>query len=375
MNKKTVGVTALVLGAVIVFQFTLIGSMREEMAAVRSQLASLTGRVPADVQADAEEQPRLVPMAGGGSADLRNRLANLELAVTELTEATDALRERGALPLTERNIAEYKTRFADPTASDRDRFGALRMLRRNGEMSDDVVFSALNWMQTTTNANVRNQLVQNLDGMTNAAIKQPLMSMLATEQSSRNREEIVDTLSDFAGSDPMVADKLWELSQKDPDPNVREEALEALADQGSLSESRVALLQERAISTDVSVEDRLLAFQALREAEVDTTALTAQMVQMAQATDNPVERARIFGAFDGVSDESLKAPLVYGLQDPNPVVREQAADALAQFARTDPQVREWLEYVSQNDADPRVQREAYRALEQRGGDRDRRWRD
>ena len=173
----------------------------------------------------------------------------------------------------------------------------------------------------------------------------------------------------------MVADKLWELSQKDPDPNVREEALEALADQGSLSESRVALLQERAISTDVSVEDRLLAFQALREAEVDTTALTAQMVQMAQATDNPVERARIFGAFDGVSDESLKAPLVYGLQDPNPVVREQAADALAQFARTDPQVREWLEYVSQNDADPRVQREAYRALEQRGGDRDRRWRD
>ena len=249
------------------------------------------------------------------------------------------------------------------------------MLRRNRAMSDDVVFSALDWMQTATNESVRAQLVQSLDGVTNAALKQPLLSMLATEQSARNREEIVDTLSNFAGSDPAVADKLWELAQNDSERNVREEALEALADAGTLSESRVALLQERAISADVPVEDRLMAFRALREADVDTSTLTAQMVEMAQSAQDPVERARIFSAFDGISDESLKAPLVYGLQDPNPVVREQAADALAQFARTDPQVRQWLEYVSQNDADPRVQREAHQALEQRGRGRGGRWRD
>ena len=75
----------------------------------------------------------------------------------------------------------------------------------------------------------------------------------------------------------------------------------------------------------------------------------------------------------GIDHAVVLEHLAVGLGDQRLVQR--AADALAQFARTDPQVREWLEYVSQNDADPRVQREAYRALEQRGGDRDRRWLD
>ena len=83
-------------------------------------------------------------------------------------------------------------------------------------------------------------------------------------------------------------------------------------------------------------------------------------------------RAKLFQAFEGVNDPNLMPTLVHGLQDPNPVVRENAADALGSFA-SDPRIKEWLNHVIQNDADPRVKREAMQALQQserrgRGGD-------
>ena len=68
-------------------------------------------------------------------------------------------------------------------------------------------------------------------------------------------------------------------------------------------------------------------------------------------------------ACGGVSPNvAFKAPLVYGLQDQNPVVRKEAADALAGFV-SDPQVQEWLRYVAGNDGDPQVRKEAFKALE------------
>jgi vesicle coat complex subunit len=76
-----------------------------------------------------------------------------------------------------------------------------------------------------------------------------------------------------------------------------------------------------------------------------------------------VERAKLYRAFDGINDQNLMAPLVQGLQDPNPVVRENAADALGSFA-SDPRIKEWLNHVIATDADPRVKREAHAALEQ-----------
>jgi HEAT repeat protein len=60
-------------------------------------------------------------------------------------------------------------------------------------------------------------------------------------------------------------------------------------------------------------------------------------------------------------DTTSARPLVHGLQDPNPLVREEAVDALSDF-RDDPAVLQWLQYVSQNDADPQVRREAFESL-------------
>ena len=87
------------------------------------------------------------------------------------------------------------------------------------------------------------------------------------------------------------------------------------------------------------------------------------MANLAQNSSDPLVRTKLFQAFDGINDPSLMAPLVNGLQDPNPVVRENAADALSSFS-SDPRVQQWLNHVIQNDADPRVQREAQSALEQ-----------
>jgi HEAT repeat protein len=88
------------------------------------------------------------------------------------------------------------------------------------------------------------------------------------------------------------------------------------------------------------------------------------MVDRVATSTDPVERARVFDAFDGFSDPTLKAPLVYGLQDPSPVIRERAADALSGYT-SDPLVQQWLQFIAENDDESRVRREAFRALADR----------
>jgi len=70
----------------------------------------------------------------------------------------------------------------------------------------------------------------------------------------------------------------------------------------------------------------------------------------------------LFRAFEDMDDPAVKLPLVQGLQDANPMVREDAVEALSEF-RSDPIVEQWLKYVAENDPDPQVKREAYDALD------------
>lgn len=216
-------------------------------------------------------------------------------------------------------------------------------------------------MQSSTNGNTRRQLLQQLDGVTNSALKQPLLAMLNTESAGNMREELVDVLSDFAG-DPAVEGKLWELAMNDPDGDVREEAQDALAD-GPVTPERIQNLKQRASSEEASLDERLLSLRALEEANVEASEVVSALANLAQNSTDPLIRAKLFSAFDGINDPNLMGPLVNGLQDPNPVVRENAADALSSFG-SDPRIQEWLNHVIQTDADPRVKREAHSALEQ-----------
>jgi HEAT repeat protein len=151
------------------------------------------------------------------------------------------------------------------------------------------------------------------------------------------------------------------MLRAEPDRGVREEIADALR-AGPASAARVAALRERALGPQSSLEERLIALRALQDANADASDVAASLALMAQQTQNPVERARLFREFDRANDPAFVPPLVQGLQDPNPVVRERAADALSDF-RSDPNIQQWLRYVAENDADPRVRREAFRGLE------------
>jgi HEAT repeat protein len=87
----------------------------------------------------------------------------------------------------------------------------------------------------------------------------------------------------------------------------------------------------------------------------------AAFAEFAQTSPDVVTRASIFRAVDGVQDPRLLPPLLNGLQDPSPDVRREAAQALTGFG-SNPNIRQWLDYVAQSDADSRVRREAFHSL-------------
>ena len=153
---------------------------------------------------------------------------------------------------------------------------------------------------------------------------------------------------------------LWNLLQNDPDDGVRQEAEQVLT-RGPFTESRITALKARALDAELSLDDRLVALRALERADADSASVTATLAALAQSTTNPDDKLKLFRAFDRSQDPVVKLPLVHGLQDPNPFVREEAVDALSDF-RDDPAVLQWLQYVAQNDADPQVRREAFQAL-------------
>ena len=347
---------------VMAFQYLSFRSVSSELAVLRSELRASQTPEPST----AATVPR--PISGpANQSGLQARLANLERAVADLAKASEVLMERGMMPPSEDRLAQMQQRFLDPAASDQDRLRAFRLLRRNNQVNDETLSQAVNWLQTSTNGNTRRELLSQFDGLTNASLKQPLLAMLQTETAGNVREELVDVLADFAG-DPAVEKKLWELAASDASGDVREEAEEALTE-GTMTPERIERLRQKAASSDATLDERLIALRGLQEANVQAPEIVAEMANLAQNSPDPLTRSKLFQAFDGINDPSLMAPLVNGLQDPNPVVRENAADALSSFA-SDPRIQQWLNHVIQTDADPRVKREAHSALEQsqrRGG--------
>jgi hypothetical protein len=289
------------------------------------------------------------------------RVGEVEESITELKQATDYLMERGQIPLAERKIEELLAKLNDGSLPDSERLNALRLLRRNRSLDDAGMQTTLSWLQASTVDGTRREILRALEGATNAIMSQPMMTLAASDPSNGIREQAVENLQALVNN-PQVEQFLWAQLQTETDPRTRQEILEALT-RGGASPERIASLQMRAQNPAAALDERLLALQALRRSETDVQQIVASFAATAQSTQDAGIRARIFDAFDGMSDPSLKVPLVYGLQDADARVRERAADALSGYA-TDPAVQQWLRYVADNDADPRVRREALQALEQ-----------
>jgi HEAT repeat protein len=241
--------------------------------------------------------------------------------------------------------------------TDAEKLNALRLLRRNKGLNDEVVQHALDWLQATQDPALRREILQQIDGATNAAAKQVLMNLLV-DTDPRVRHEAIENLRHLAG-DPEVEKKLLDL-MNDPDPKIRERAEDALRD-GPITPGRIASAQRQILDPNTSIDQKLTALHTVGEGGGDVSGSVAAMLQLAQTTQDPAVRAKIFRALDDFNDPQLVQPFVSALQDADPTVRRRALGGLRRF-NGNPEVRKWLEYVATSDADPRVQKEAKQAL-------------
>ena len=348
MNRYVAFGLAGVLAAFAV-QFSQIRRLKRDLSTFRSESSA---------QSEAKPQAAAQPASSEDIEALRSRLTHLEQTVAHLPRAS-RITQAESNP-SEDDLVRLQQRFADPTTPDNERVRAIRTLRRSNKLTDDAVVQTLGMLQTSTNAGVRRELLQSLEGSTNAALKQPLLGMLDTETGDNStREQVVNMLRRFA-DDPAVEAKLWDLALNDPNTRVRDQARDALS-RAPATPERVEQLLNRASNPDASLEERLVSFRALRLAKSQTPELVADLGTLAQNTTDPIARAKLFKSFNGLTDPSLMAPLVNGLQDTDPVVRQNAANALSEFP--DPRVQQWLTHLIQNDTDPVVKREAHAALE------------
>lgn len=345
-------------------QFNQINKLKREVSALRAEipvpvLTELkSGEGTVTPQSNSQENT----LNSQDNVTLEKRLAHLERNIANLANLP---RGRGIGPMgnvqpSEEELASLQQRLLDPGATDADRLRALRGMRRGNQLSDEVVAQSLSMLQTSTNSNFRRELLQQLDGSTNAALKQPLMALLDSETGDNGlREQVVNSLRRFV-DDPAIESKLWDVALNDPNTRVRDQAREALA-RAPATPERVEQLLNRAANPEASLDERLVSFRALRLAKSHTPEVVSDLATLAQNSTDPIARAKLFKSFNGLTDQSLMLPLVNGLQDPDPIVRQNAANALSEFP--DPRVQQWLTHLIQNDADPAVKREAHAALE------------
>jgi hypothetical protein len=365
-KKAALAVCLLAVAAAIAWQGYTIRGLQEQLTVSPSEPAQSLDPAPSPLSESATQPERLArrerPARRDADDGLPARVDALEQAVARLTKASDYLMTRGQIPLESNKLAELQQKFMDPNTSERDRLQTLRVLRRNGPLSDEVLQHALSWIQTSTNNALREDIVQQLGGSTNSLLREPMIRLATSDPNPDVRERAVQSLQRMVG-DPQVEALLWNLVLTDTDGGVREQAEEALRE-GPMSDTRLAALRNRAVDPNSSLDERLIAVRALQGAGASASDVTAAFAQMVQNTQDANARARIFDAFDGSTDPNMKVPLVFGLQDPNPSVRRSAADALSGY-KADPAVIEWLRYIAQNDTDPRVRREAEQALRDR----------
>jgi HEAT repeat protein len=363
MSKAMLSVlvaAGVLLAGVLAVQYQSGRRLASQVEALRRELAA---RAPEQTAVSPE---RVRPeVATPGHAAILQRLSALEETVAQLVRNSEYLMERGQLPVTTNKVADLLAKFTDTAASDRDRLQALRLLRRSDGISEDVLSRAMNWAQGATNANTRDDILSSLEGLTNSVLRDPLVAFALNDPNASVREQAIDSLRRFV-SDPNIEALLWKVIN---DPDVGRTAIQGILD-GPKSEARMAALQARASDPNSSIEERIVAWRTLRAGNQDAQQTSATLAQLAQSSHDPFERAKLMKAFDDAvnrptsGDAVFLPPLLQGLQDTSPLVREPAAKALKDYS-ADPNVQKWLRWAAENDPDPAVRKEAFSALNRR----------
>lgn len=350
---------ALVLGAALVLQHQRLQRLNSDLTRLRMELGDRPLLEADPGESPAQPASRNLGLVSTADPSLQHRLIAVEEAVATLMEANEHLMSRGQIPLSSEKRNQLLAQLSDPTADERERLRALRLLRRGGGLDDDVVQQVVGWLNGSTNGGLQLRLLQQLAGLTNSALRDPLLALVSAGGNAEVQQRVIGALRPFM-EDPQVEAQLWGLLQKDGAAGVRREVREALVE-GPASEARVAALRLKASNPTATLDERSVAWEALRASGQTAPEVSASLAQLALTTTDSQERVRLFEAFNQASDPAFVPSLVQGLQDPSPLVRAKAADALSDF-RSDPAIEEWYRYLVENDTDPTVRRQASRVL-------------
>ena len=148
----------------------------------------------------------------------------------------------------------------------------------------------------------------------------------------------------------------------------RASAPAVIGQQVETEEERAAIVAEKqaiAVDRTLSAESRIRALADLRFRDGRSLEVTRAMIEMIM--DPAIEasrRAHIIRNLDGVTFPELKPSLIQSvLNDPDPEVREEAAETLGEYLReNDQEVGEVLRRVNQTDSANRVREEAANQL-------------
>lgn len=113
----------------------------------------------------------------------------------------------------------------------------------------------------------------------------------------------------------------------------------------------------------MSAKRKLVALRILRSCQKTSDEVVKKMVEEYYKTSDYNLQAEIFNNLDGKDTPELaQAILEASSSSPNPRVRKEAIDALSGFL-PDPDLMDWLQQVSTQDANKDVRREADRLLQ------------
>ena len=199
----------------------------EALDRLDQRLARLESSLTPQAGPGGKKLSSLKPSPAGGPAtgstidDLRGQQQQLESRLDEL----------GVLEHFEdkqRAIESAHDLALDPDADAKDRLEALGILRQAERIDDQVVASMVDlWdasiAQGAKGGWTRWYLLDNLEGIQNAAFRDSILEWIPEEESPKMRSRAIETLGSML-PDPNIDEWLDYLGGHDPDPELRQQA-------------------------------------------------------------------------------------------------------------------------------------------------------
>ena len=358
MRKNAILFTVLmVLAGGLVWQHAAIRSLRSELAQLtkvsRDDKTAITAPTTSSV---------LAADLNSDSEIMRQRLSAMEEQVHQLTLASELLMERGQLPLSAAKAAELRRNFLNSSLPDRERLRALRILRRNHAIDDEVLLAGLAWIEMLADTQLIGDVLEQFIGLKSLALRDKALQLVATHPDDQVRRRAAQILGGF--DDPAVESAIWTALVSEQSPEVQNQLADALRDR-PMNPTRQAELDRRVLDNGASFRERFAAFRVLISAKAANAQTTAAFANEVVAQNNPEQMADLFRTLDNTGNLAAAPALISGLQVDDPGLRGLALDALSEM-QAEPAVVKWPQYTANNDSDERVRAEAVRVLAQAG---------